>query len=102
MSVNWTLLVSRNIYCNYREAEIEHARRYFWKPFNASYFKYAFVRPRFRIEVDNALPNIGPSELEVMGLKEFLQQTAPNVDSALIDQRLSEVTDHLGNAAQQV
>lgn len=33
---------------------------------------------------------IGPEELEVFGLKEFLQTLAPDVDSALVDQRLME------------
>ena len=52
------------------------------EPREAQYVKYVFVRPRSCISVDDPLTiaNLRPKELEVEGLKEFLQATAPDVE----------------------
>ncbi|KAH6725006.1 hypothetical protein BKA61DRAFT_41595 [Leptodontidium sp. MPI-SDFR-AT-0119] len=60
------------------------------------YIRYAMIRPRKQtIKVDNP-PSIRPSpgELEVVGLKEFLAITAPDMDLEPIDRRLREIAEH--------
>ncbi|KAI0424111.1 hypothetical protein F5Y09DRAFT_325339 [Xylaria sp. FL1042] len=59
--------------------------------------RYAFVRPRRqRIEVDlPALQAPGPEDLEVVGLRGFLEVTAPEIESSIIDDRLREAADRI-------
>lgn len=54
------------------------------------YLRYAFIRARRRIVLVQDPPSapLGPEELEVVGLKEFLSITAPHVDPAVVDVRL--------------
>ncbi|XXH01841.1 hypothetical protein Hte_008203 [Hypoxylon texense] len=63
------------------------------------YIRYAFIRSRQqRIIVDH--PPLEPpsaEELEVVGLKEFLSITAPEVDPVLIDRRLRDVAEKLAS-----
>lgn len=63
----------------------------------ARYIRYALVRPRHRrILVDHPpYTPPGPEDLEVVGLKEFLRLTAPEIDSALVDRRLSELAGQI-------
>lgn len=63
------------------------------------YIRYAFIRPRQgSIEVDRPpLEPPSPEELEVVGLKEFLSVTAPEVDPVLIDRRLHDVVEKLAS-----
>lgn len=58
--------------------------------------RYAFVRPRRRrIVVDSPTSQpLGPEDLEVFGLREFLGITTFEIDPS-IDRRLHEVTDRL-------
>ncbi|PVH68155.1 hypothetical protein DL98DRAFT_599775 [Cadophora sp. DSE1049] len=54
------------------------------------------IHPRKQtIKVDNP-PSIrpGPGELEVVGLKEFLAITAPDMNLESIDRRLREIAEH--------
>jgi hypothetical protein len=85
----WTVIVSQ---------ESHHQRRY---PFY--FIRYAFVRAcQQRILVD--LPPLtppGPEQLEVVGLKEFLDATAPEVDSTVVDRHLHTVAEHLVASAHQ-
>jgi hypothetical protein len=88
---SWTVLVLREKYCD-RERNLQNRRMgLVHEPARALFVNYAFVRPRVHIFVDDPLviANLKPKELEVGGLKEFLQATAPDVDAALVDKRLA-------------
>ncbi|KAI0098071.1 hypothetical protein GGR51DRAFT_438904 [Nemania sp. FL0031] len=72
---SWTVLVSQELNPGARSTNVCHIR-------------YAFVRVRGRqsimVEDPPASPP-GPEELEVIGLKEFLSITAPEVDPSIVD-----------------
>ncbi|OTA66691.1 hypothetical protein K449DRAFT_391143 [Hypoxylon sp. EC38] len=79
----WTVIVSQEIH----------------RVSGSYYIQYAFIRPRHqRITVDNPPPQ-SPSleDIEVVGLKEFLNITAPMVDPVLIDRRLHDVAEKLAS-----
>ncbi|GAP87902.1 hypothetical protein SAMD00023353_1601020 [Rosellinia necatrix] len=59
--------------------------------------RYAFVRPRRQsITVDRPPPApLGPEDLEVVGLKEFLAAMAPEVDPTAVDRRAREIHQRL-------
>ncbi|KAI0418913.1 hypothetical protein F5X98DRAFT_336684 [Xylaria grammica] len=63
--------------------------------------RYALTRARRQpITVDHPPPDLlGPEDLEVVGLKEFMAATAPEVDPAAIDRRLQEL--HQKHATSQ-
>ncbi|KAJ8120806.1 hypothetical protein ONZ43_g2582 [Nemania bipapillata] len=63
------------------------------------YIRYALIRPcHKRIMVDHPPPTApGPEDLEVVGLKEFLSITAPNVDHVAIDRGLARVAKKLAS-----
>ena len=48
--------------------------------------------------MENVPENLGPETMEVGGLKEFLQVTAPEVDQGLVDQRLKELGVYISHA----
>lgn len=81
----WTVIVSQEMY----------------RSSGSYYMRYAFIRPRQQgIVVDHPplkLPS--PEELEVVGLKEFLRATAPEVDPVLIDRRLHDVAKKLASGS---
>ncbi|KAI1355310.1 hypothetical protein F5Y01DRAFT_173211 [Xylaria sp. FL0043] len=58
---------------------------------------YAFIRPRRqRIEVDSPMSQApAPEDLEVVGLREFLEVTAPEIEPSIIDRRLRETADRI-------
>ena len=97
---SWTVLVLRELYVD-REVAAHNQRAFDYQPVKAQYVKYAFIRHRLRIEVHNLPEHLGPEELEVGGLKEFLKVTAPEVDSTLVDRRLEEATEYLAGIPQQ-
>ncbi|KAI0528439.1 hypothetical protein GGR58DRAFT_316662 [Xylaria digitata] len=85
----WTVIVSQEIYPLPRGILPQQ------EPY---YIHYAFVRPRRKpITVDHPplLERLGPEELQVVGLKEFLAITSPEVDTALIDRRIGELQKQL-------
>ncbi|KAI1422352.1 hypothetical protein F5Y12DRAFT_786816 [Xylaria sp. FL1777] len=57
--------------------------------------RYAFIRPRHqRIIVDPPTSQpLSPEDFEVVGLREFLSITAPDMDLDIIDRRLREVAE---------
>jgi hypothetical protein len=59
-------------------------------PRDSWFVKYAFVRPRVCVSVDDPLGivNLGPEEMAIGGLKEFLEATAPGVDLVVVGQAL--------------
>ncbi|KAI1773228.1 hypothetical protein F4818DRAFT_121087 [Hypoxylon cercidicola] len=79
----WTVIVSQEMY---RNSE-------------SYYIRYAFIRPRHQRIMIDRLPRESPGqeELEVVGLKEFLSATAPEVDPVVIDRRLHEVAEKLAS-----
>lgn len=86
----WTVVVSQEIYQLPRGMLQQQEHPY--------YIRYAFVRPlQHPIAVDHPPPpeRLGPEDLEVVGLKEFLAITSPEVDPAIIDRRLAEVQQQL-------
>ena len=67
------------------------------------FIRYAFVRACHQcIVVDLPLRTTpGPEELEVVGLKKFLAATAPEVDQAIVDQRLHNLAEELAGRSDQ-
>ncbi|KAI0810213.1 hypothetical protein GGR55DRAFT_129707 [Xylaria sp. FL0064] len=80
----WTILVSQ---------EMQGAPT---GPYSFS-IRYAFIRPRRqRIEVDSPTSQApGVEDLEVVGLRRFLEITAPGIESSIIDRRLRETADRI-------
>ncbi|KAK8054569.1 hypothetical protein PG994_009636 [Apiospora phragmitis] len=76
----WTVLVSQ-------EQDME--TRFDGPP----YIRYAFVRARGQPIVVEDPPSSppGPEKLKVVGLKEFMSATAPEVDPAVVDMRLEDM-----------
>ncbi|KAH7416904.1 hypothetical protein BKA64DRAFT_656487 [Cadophora sp. MPI-SDFR-AT-0126] len=62
---------------------------------SCGHVRYAIIRPRKQtIEVENPPSTpLGRDELEVVGLKEFLTITAPDVDLEPVDRRLGEIAE---------
>jgi hypothetical protein len=82
----WTVIVSQEEY---------KAPRY--RSYAAHFIRYAFVRAsqrRISVDLSPRTPP-GPEELEVVGLKEFLGATAPEVDTAIVDRRLHNLAEKL-------
>ncbi|KAI1282692.1 hypothetical protein F5Y07DRAFT_350634 [Xylaria sp. FL0933] len=80
----WTILVSQEMH----EAPT--------RPYSFS-IRYAFIRPRRqRIEVDSPTSQApGAEDFEVVGLRRFLEITAPGIESSIIDRRLREAADRI-------
>ncbi|KAI1109948.1 hypothetical protein F5Y14DRAFT_455530 [Nemania sp. NC0429] len=80
----WTVIVSQQMHWN-------SASSYSYS------IQYAFVRPRRqRIMVDS--PTLQPptlDNLEVVGLRGFLEIVAPEIDPSIVERRLREVADRL-------
>lgn len=102
----WTVIVSQEEHWDRAAAEFNrtHSVAHFPQRQTRAYFiQYAFVRARNqRIVVD--LPSLMPpglEELEVVGLKEFLNITARKVDSAVVDCRLRDVAEALKSLPYQ-
>jgi hypothetical protein len=99
---SWTILVSHEWYIHrYVNLNRERPRWVEWGyDAEVPIIRYAFIRARRRIEINYgntaaASPEqltelITPENVEVVGLKEFLQQTAPNVDLRLLDRPLED------------
>jgi thymidine phosphorylase len=66
----------------------------------------AFIRARRRIEISHSKSPeqlaelITPENVEVVGLKEFLQQTAPDVDPRLLDKPLEDAAQTIRDRGQ--
>ena len=89
----WTVIVSLDTPLDIEAIQARDRKRH-----AISYFiQYAFVRARQqRIVVDPPpLTPPGQDELEVVGLKDFLNATAPEVDLAIIDRRLDDMAKKL-------
>ena len=97
---SWTVLVLQELYID-QEIAAHNRRMFDYQPVEARYIKYAFIRPRLTIEIHNLPEHLGPEELEVGGLKEFLTAAAPEVDSTLVDRRLEEAREYLAGIPQQ-
>lgn len=91
----WTVIVSQEMHKEVERFKHHGPNCTHWK--NFQFIRYAFVRVcRQRILVDQPpLTPPGPEELEVVGLKEFLGATAPEVDPAVVDRHLRDVAEEL-------
>lgn len=89
----WTVVVSLDTHWDIEAARSRDPERHAMSHF----IRYAFVRARQqRIVVDPPpLTPPGQDELEVVGLKDFLNATAPEVDLAIIDRRLDDIAKGL-------
>ncbi|KAI1360865.1 hypothetical protein F5Y08DRAFT_348406 [Xylaria arbuscula] len=88
--VGWTVIVTQDA-CPRSRSLVKG-----WQQPN--YIRYAFVRPRrepIAIDESRSLESLGPENLEVVGLKEFLAITSPEIDPALVDRRIAEVQQRL-------
>ena len=108
----WTVLVS---FEHHWDRELEHAA-FEWsfarvqdrtaqeppRP-RADYIRYAFVRARRQIikVASTSSKVLGPDELEVMDMKDFLAIMAPEVDPELVDIHLKELAEQLVHAPGQ-
>lgn len=92
----WTVLVSQERYFDARAAA-RNAQDHHHRPTEARFIRYAFVRARERVSVEDRSVaeirslDLGPRTLDVGGLEEFLRDTAPGVDKALVRRRLEEL-----------
>ncbi|KAI1412125.1 hypothetical protein F5Y13DRAFT_47659 [Hypoxylon sp. FL1857] len=82
----WTVIISQEIH----------------RSSGSYYIRYAFIRPRHQpIIIDDPPPEpLSLEGLEIVGLKEFLNITAPEVDPVLIDRRLHDVAEKLASGIQ--
>jgi hypothetical protein len=100
---SWVVLVSKELYRDLEGAERQDLNVYPWPSFKSSYFRYAFVRLKMQISLENiGLENLEPDMMEVVGLKQFLQATAPEVDPNLVNQRLKELEAYISSAPKQI
>lgn len=91
----WTVIVSLEIHRNCKVTKFHNDCRH---P-DSHFIRYAFVRAcgqRIVVDLPSRTPP-GPEELEVVGLKEFLKATAPEVDLAVVDRRLHDVAKALNS-----
>jgi hypothetical protein len=100
MPGGWAVIISLEIHAHREVRWFNNPRNL---PYESHFIRYAFVRAcQQRILVD--LPSLtppGPEELEVVGLKEFLDATAPEVDPAIVDRRLHDVAEALNSRPRQ-
>lgn len=99
---SWVVLVSKDQYRDPEAIRIRDRNTFPWPSTQANFIRYAFVRLKTQISVESVPKNLGPEMLEVGGLKEFLQATAPEVDHDLVDQRLKELGVYISNASEQI
>ncbi|KAH6874032.1 hypothetical protein B0T10DRAFT_499388 [Thelonectria olida] len=108
---SWVVLVTAERYLNPEAARREE--EYPWGyPIEAIFSRYAFIRARSRILVGHlrgdgemSIPLldalVGPASLEVVGgLHEFLRETAPHIDAALVERLLDKTENDLGKRDQ--
>ncbi|KAI0098067.1 hypothetical protein GGR51DRAFT_539130 [Nemania sp. FL0031] len=101
---SWSVLVSMETHINH-EAEAEYERiNGSPRSYRAQIWKYAFVRQRKCIPIvgvggQTAVPvTLGPEDVDVFDVKDFLQITAPHVDSAIVSQRLEVLEDKMSRS----
>jgi len=96
----WTIIVSLEIHRDHEAARFNNNSTL---AYQSHFIRYAFVRAcQQRIVVDlTPLTPPGPEELNVVGLKEFLDATAPEVDPAVVDHRLHDVAEALNSSWNQ-
>jgi hypothetical protein len=99
---SWVVLVSKNWYYDLEAIKTLDHNTFPLPSVQACFIRYAFVRPKANISVENYLENLKPEAIEVCGLKEFLQATAPEVDQDLVDHRLKELEAYISNAPEQI
>lgn len=99
---NWVVLVSKDQYRVPEAIRTGDRNTFPWPSTQTKFIGYAFVRLKTQISVDSVPENLGPEMLEVGGLKEFLQATAPEVDHDLVDRRLKELRVCISNAFEQI
>lgn len=80
----WTIIVSQQMHW-------DSAASYTYS------IRYAFIRPRRqRIMIDSpTLQPPGPEDLEVVGLRGFLETMALEIDPSIVDRRLQDVAERL-------
>lgn len=99
---SWVVLVSKNQYRDLEGALALDQNIFPFPSFQAKFIRYAFVRLKTQVLVENFTENLGPETMEVGGLKEFIRATAPEVDQNLVDQRLKELELYISTAPDQV
>ena len=90
----WTVMVS---------LETHSTSRALRSPYKIHCIRYAFIRARQQHIVVDSSPIMPPSpeELEVVGLKEFLSATAPEVAHDIVDRRIQEVAERIAKIPYQ-
>jgi hypothetical protein len=105
---SWTILVSNEWYIH-RHVNLNRERPPWieWgHDAEVPFVRYAFIRARRRIEINHSKSPeqlaelITPENVEVVGLKEFLQQTAPDVDPRLLDKPLEDAEQTMRDRGQ--
>lgn len=99
---SWVVLLSVERYVNADSDHLERQRQQN-SPTEAVLLRYSFVRIRQTIPADSALEDEEPvpESIEVVGgLKEFLRETVPCVDIALVERLLEETEQDLAKRGQ--
>lgn len=99
---DWVVLVSKDRYYDLEAVRTLDHNIFPYPSCQARFIRYAFIRLKTQISMENTPESLVSEMIEVCGLKEFLKATAPEVDQNLVDQRLKELELYISNAPEQI
>lgn len=98
ISGSWVVVVSKE---KYIDRDAVQSKAWPRKPSRAIYLKYALVRLKTQLVVDQAAETLTPEIVQVGGIKEFLQIVAPEVNPDRVEQRLQELQIYISHSPDQ-